>query len=517
MAAPDPADPLRRYIKVEQKANVEVVKILRSALHDIDKQLVSIAQREGVGAIVRQTQLSAARISILRRLGEAWGSLGDLIQVQAVEASVAASRANGQWDAALLRRMGLTPDQIKGFQAGLEQSARNAVQSAINRNFDATGIQNIPLSERVYQSAVYTSGLVDTKINSALARGLNWREFAGEVKGMINPNTPGGVSYAAKRLARTEINNSFHYSQIQTNKDKPWVKGMRWRLSGSHPKPDVCDPMANGDHADLGPGVYAKTDVPRKPHPQCLCTLIPEVLSEEEFVKRMTRGDFDDYGQKNVPGFQPLKPSAIQPAKPVSTPKPPKPAKPKPAKSASTPKPPKKAASTIQPPKKGFNYKKDVKETSLSGRHRDAIDQYWGGGDYGSEYINRGLRKGSLGAHNRQYQTVENLDDAIAKSTLLEPVSVYRGIAGDLTHSLKAGDVLSDKGFGSVSTDRSSVEPFRKGFLPGQKEGKMVVINLPKGHHAAKVPSGLDELLLARNSKYKVSRVTDTEVFMDPT
>lgn len=303
MAATDPADPLRRYARVEQKANVQVVQIMRDAMRDIDVQLADLAGREGVGAIVRQTQLSAARVAILRRLGAAWGELGEVIEVQAVAASLEASRANARWDEDLLKRMGLTADQRKAFQAGLEQQTRNAVQMAMNRAWDTTGTTNITLSERVYQSALHTSGLVDRKVNSALARGLNWREFSNEVKGMINPNTPGGVSYSAKRLARTEINNAFHYAQIQNSNQKPWVKGMRWRLSGSHPKEDVCDRMARDNSADLGPGVYEKTDVPKKPHPQCLCTIIPEVLSEEEFVRRMQSGEFNDYGRQNIPGF----------------------------------------------------------------------------------------------------------------------------------------------------------------------------------------------------------------------
>lgn len=303
MAAPDPADPLRRYLRVEQRANAQVVRIMRDALRDVDAQIAGLTDREGIGAIVRQTQLRAARISILRRLGAAWGELGEVIEVQAVAASIEAARGNARWDEDLLKRMGLTADQRKAFQDGLEQQTRQAVRMAINRAWDTGQMTNITLAERIYQSALYTSGLVDRKINSALARGLNWREFAGEMKGMFNPNTPGGVSYAAKRLARTEINNGFHYGQIQSSKDKPWVKGMRWRLSGSHPKPDICDSLATSDSADLGPGVFAKTDVPRKPHPQCLCTLVPEVLSEEEFVRRMQSGEFNDYGRQNIPGF----------------------------------------------------------------------------------------------------------------------------------------------------------------------------------------------------------------------
>jgi hypothetical protein len=295
---------------VEEKAMREVIKILQVAAMDVDLQLRTLEGKEGVGAIVRRTQLSAARVSVLERLAQTWGQLGEVATRHSLEAATEAVRANGKWDEDLLKRMGLSAEQRSAFQAGLEISSRNAVQLAINRNFDTTGKQNIPLSQRVYQSAAHMNGLVTRKIESALVRGLNHRELAKEVRDFIRPDVPGGVGYAAKRLARTEINHAYHYAQIENNKDKPWVTGMRWRISGSHPRTDICDSMGRDDHSNLGAGVYPKESVPGKPHPQCLCSLVPETLSEEEFMRRANKGEFNGYMQKKVPGLNAEAPSA---------------------------------------------------------------------------------------------------------------------------------------------------------------------------------------------------------------
>jgi hypothetical protein len=40
--------------------------------------------------------------------------------------------------------------------------------------------------------------------------------------------------------------------------------------------------------------VFAKGDVPRKPHPQCLCFITPETVSEEEFFDKLLSGDYHD-------------------------------------------------------------------------------------------------------------------------------------------------------------------------------------------------------------------------------
>jgi len=72
------------------------------------------------------------------------------------------------------------------------------------------------------------------------------------------------VGYAAKRLARTEINNAFHAQAIADVQEKPWVEHVTWHLSKMH-KP------IPGDLCETYDGQQFSTDlVPLKPHPQCV-------------------------------------------------------------------------------------------------------------------------------------------------------------------------------------------------------------------------------------------------------
>lgn len=261
----------------------------------------ALESRSGIGAAVRRTQIAAARAAVLRSLTDAWARLGNVIETQAAAAALAAAEANAKYDAAFLDALGLSAGERRDYHASLRQSATDGVQRALNRAEDTTGTSRRTLSERVYQSRAFAEGLVERRINSGLARGLSARELAGEVRGLIRPDVRGGVSYAAKRLARTELNNAFHLSQINDVKGKPWVEGMEWRLSSSHPKVDTCDALAKGHSQGLPSGVYRVDSVPQKPHPQCLCTLLPHTLSEAEFEKRMLRGDFNGWASANLP------------------------------------------------------------------------------------------------------------------------------------------------------------------------------------------------------------------------
>jgi hypothetical protein len=136
------------------------------------------------------------------------------------------------------------------------------------------------LSTRVYTNAALASGRIETIVRAGVIRGFSAREIAQDVKKYIHPGTPGGASYAAMRLGRTELNNAFH-EQAKVEAIRPWVTGAKWNRSKSHPKRDRCDEYAEHDEG-LGVGVWDKNRIPNKPHPQCLCFITYEVMNEKD-------------------------------------------------------------------------------------------------------------------------------------------------------------------------------------------------------------------------------------------
>ena len=88
--------------------------------------------------------------------------------------------------------------------------------------------------------------------------------------------------YFLKRIARTEMSTAAHNGVIDATVHDKLILGYQWRLSSSHPSPDICDYYASVEMG-LGKGVYTREAVPRsKAHPHCMCLLIPRVTKIKE-------------------------------------------------------------------------------------------------------------------------------------------------------------------------------------------------------------------------------------------
>lgn len=280
MATPNP---LRAYITVQTKYDRELARVLERAARDIWRRIESLG--DGIGAEVRKAQLRLVLTEIRNVQQEMWVSgVGRVVR----DGRRAAAEASESVAETLTRVLyAALPERVaQTVSDGLKATAR----AGIERDF-----ARIPraLSTRVYHDFALTSGQVERTIRSGMVSGLSARELAKEVYVFISPTTPGGASYAASRLARTEINNAFHQQQIAGAK-RPGVTAAKWNLSGSHPKPDICNQYADQDEFGLGPGMYPPDEVPpSKPHPQCLCFITYRTMNAREFRDALDRGDFD--------------------------------------------------------------------------------------------------------------------------------------------------------------------------------------------------------------------------------
>lgn len=288
MAIPEPQDWIRAYARVQKIADREVLAVLRQAARDVNRMLRDLAEREDIGAAVRREQLQVIKRNLLREQAAIFRNLGDKVAARRLDAAARAIELSGAIDSALLEAAGRT---------GQASALRNMALKGLEQTLDVAMVRmtqsRIPLAERIYRTRIWMDGRLERLINSALSRGLSAREFAREAMDWFSPNTPGGVRYASMRLARSEINNAFHAVSINAADEKPWINNMKWHLSRSHPKPDICDIYAKGGLN--GDGVYRVRDVPRKPHPHCFCFVTPQVPDEEEFLNNLIAGNYNSY------------------------------------------------------------------------------------------------------------------------------------------------------------------------------------------------------------------------------
>lgn len=263
----------------------QVATVLKDAAKEAEA-LIAKNLAGGVGNQVRAAQLRAAMKGIGVISTELWTGVGKITKVGMFEAAQLAA------DQAIDRDflLGMPGLAIIQYAEQIHFEARHVVEDLVSRR--TAGFQ---LQERIYANGRLSVKQAAEVVERGLALQMSAKEIASRVKHLYDPSVPGGTSYAAMRLGRTEINNAHHETSIRMSKDRPWVVGYKWNLSGSHPRPDACNDYAERDHSGLGRGVFSKATVPSKPHPMCLCYLTHIQKPPKEFMDDLVDGQYDDW------------------------------------------------------------------------------------------------------------------------------------------------------------------------------------------------------------------------------
>lgn len=274
---------LNAYIRKQVVVDREINRVLRATIRSLSAEITRLSAISGPGAALRATQLS-----LTRDIMQGWAKIGTVIETNVLASATDVAKVQRDFDTALFARNGAHISE--DFARSQLATARSGMESYISRQHNG-----LNLSERVYKNGRKGVKTVENIINTGLLSGKSAREIAASVRRYISPNTPGGMSYAAQRLGRTELNNAFHTTSVRMAIDDPFVEGLKWNLSGSHPRPDICNDYAQHTEGRGGAtGVWSPGSIPAKPHPQCLCYTTPETISDEQFLRKLKRGEFDN-------------------------------------------------------------------------------------------------------------------------------------------------------------------------------------------------------------------------------
>ena len=303
---PDPRDWQIANAQELQVTDKQVLAMLRSAKRNVDRILAELPAGKQE---VKRAQLESTRARLLAQQADIFDRLGDIVSARRARAASRSAGLSAAADRALLDLVG------KGAEGQfLYESALQVGQRQIDAALARMKHSQLPLSKRIYDSSVWMGGRLGKLINETLASGLNAKEFARRARDWFNPNTPGGVRYAAMRLARTEINNAFHAMTAEKAARDPWITEVEWNLSKSHPKPDICNKV----HDD---SPFPADKVPARPHPQCMCYITPKSISEDEFIDNFLKGDYNEFldNELAAAGWEPEQPAPATASKSAGT------------------------------------------------------------------------------------------------------------------------------------------------------------------------------------------------------
>ena len=100
--------------------------------------------------------------------------------------------------------------------------------------------------------------------------------------------------YFADRIARTEMARAYQDGFLLKWDNNDDCVAYQWKLSGRHPRYDICDLYAKANLYGMGPGIFPKDKVPRLPaHPHCMCFLKPVIrgmMDNETPIDRIEEG-----------------------------------------------------------------------------------------------------------------------------------------------------------------------------------------------------------------------------------
>lgn len=270
------------YVRLQQASDRQLEAVLNDALDGAEAEIARAAGKTGVGAQARTSQMVALRQVAKKILKDVFDGTGEIVRQR-------------QKDAAALAEDLLLRDE-KGIWKIIEPSAEkrakigNDLRLTAARNIQATMKRVLeteqPLSSRVYKSQALAEGQVSKVVNRGIATGSSADDIARNVRDLIDPNVSGGVSYRAKTLARTEINNAFHAQSISDMKSRPWIDQAQWNLSKSHNEEGcVCETYAKTR-------LFLADRIPKKPHPGCLCSITPKLPDLDTALKSFMSGQY---------------------------------------------------------------------------------------------------------------------------------------------------------------------------------------------------------------------------------
>lgn len=158
------------------------------------------------------------------------------------------------------------------------------------------------LSDRIWQASTNTRANINQFLDYHISQGTSAVDMAELLEDYLTPGarlirtkTPYGRegSYAARRLARTEISAAAGRATINEAMANPFVGAIRWALSPAHGCCDVCDDNATG--GENGDGIYPIDDVPAYPaHPHCMCNLQPVAIGDIADIVERLRSEINE-------------------------------------------------------------------------------------------------------------------------------------------------------------------------------------------------------------------------------
>ena len=289
--------------------------ILRNAAKETSDRLKAVTGKDSI----EERYLAGLLSDLNKMLDNLKVHYSNLLQVSLLGAAQIAADREGNTatlalkDAALQAALdGLKAEITKTVDIGIGNVSvefGRVSEQAVNAIYNRVYKDGLTLSDRLWRLDSGIRKEMADKVTQAVTQGKSARKLARELQSYLIESGTGNARYNAMRLAVTEINNAHREGHIQSCLDaegklKSYISAIGFRLSASHPEPDVCDAWASDDSDGLGSGNYLPDNVPID-HPHGLCYSVSILVNNPElqFVTKEPKPDDVPESQRKYYGL----------------------------------------------------------------------------------------------------------------------------------------------------------------------------------------------------------------------
>ena len=181
---------------------------------------------------------------------------------------------------------------LKSYDAqidGEKEKAYFQTNSGALRAFQERTEKGMNLSDKLWNQSENYVREMECAISSAIEKGMSAVTLSKRLSKYLNDFDSLKADYGEKyghavdctdceyrsiRLARSEINMAYRTAEQTRWRQMDFITGYEIKLSGSHPREDICDAMQ---------GRYPKDFVFNGWHPNCLCMCLPIIMGEDDY------------------------------------------------------------------------------------------------------------------------------------------------------------------------------------------------------------------------------------------
>lgn len=266
----------KQFLKLNQKQERELLNLYK----DLSKQLkIDISNCRTTSG---EAYLKSLHKIVNENIKNMSNDLKNIITTNINTSSEIASSVDYIYYQSITEDIALTT----AFNNMVINTSRKTVESLIQGKYYKDGLT---LNQRIWNINKSNRNDINRLIEKNVLQGANSRKLAKEIERYVNPlvrtdaktivsGMSTKVSYQAQRLARTSITHSFIETSIHNAINNPLNIGLKWNLSPSHERDDICD-----EYADR---IFKPEEYPLE-HPNGHCYPTEENLPINEAIERV--------------------------------------------------------------------------------------------------------------------------------------------------------------------------------------------------------------------------------------